>query len=593
MGLLVHCSATNPFPQSLVHGHWIIGRLHVIRLPDDLTWNSSLDDASVSHMFHHLVEDCTVVPETSWLLNGKGLVCTCGRGLVCIRGKATRLYTRNVYGYAYRQKHRHTSYMLVCIYVYIQTCIPTYPFLHVPLTLRERVQINVSIPPHPNPKPTPLSMLKKIECCAWHERGRTSPMAQDRHKRVARPKVYSYLIVSNASRIQPISTLVTVHEDWCIPKKGATRNQILSWAVLPGILAAMDGSMRLPEPTRPPSWLQRPLTTFTTQDYQFMLQATARAYGGRDQHGGRDQQWWGQRSWYQDLREMRSYRAVVDENRLLRQLHGTMQSDKEREQSEKQRALECLTQETAEKQRALEALTQERATKQRALQALSLETAEKQRALEALAQETAAKEQALQALAEAEAYKERALKFRKNMRWFSEAKKAWMLRWIFCCWPDFSFDSSFRENYTFWCCELWLFSDQGQAAVTKGAVSKAASKALPRRKAWYAACLSSASYPKQRAYWLHFFILADSQRSWVDLLWVLWKIPSIKDLANVSLYSLIRGQCVILYRSFWEDLAEILIKLLKRSLRDLVEVLVRRSCADPGEIFLRGCRIPC
>jgi hypothetical protein len=47
-----------------------------------------------------------------------------------------------------------------------------------------------------------------------------------------------------------------------------------------------------------------------------------------------------------------------------------------------------------------------------------------------------------------------------------------------------------------------------------------------------------------------FFILADSQRSWVDLLWVLWKIPSIKDLANVSLYSLIRGQCVILYRSF-------------------------------------------
>ena len=210
-------------------------------------------------------------------------------------------------------------------------------------------------------------------------------MAQDRHKRVARPKVYSYLIVSNASRIQPISTLVTVHEDWCIPKKGATRNQILSWAVLPGILAAMDGSMRLPEPTRPPSWLQRPLTTFTTQDYQFMLQATARAYGGRDQHGGRDQQWWGQRSWYQDLREMRSYRAVVDENRLLRQLHGTMQSDKEREQSEKQRALECLTQETAEKQRALEALTQERATKQRALQALSLETAEKQRALEALA----------------------------------------------------------------------------------------------------------------------------------------------------------------------------------------------------------------
>lgn len=113
-------------------------------------------------MFHHLVEDCTVVPETSWLLNGKGLVCTCGRGLVCIRGKATRLYTRNVYGYAYRQKHKHTSYMLVCIYVYIQTCIPTYPFPHVPLTLRARVQINVSIPPHPNPKPTPLPMLKKL-----------------------------------------------------------------------------------------------------------------------------------------------------------------------------------------------------------------------------------------------------------------------------------------------------------------------------------------------------------------------------------------------------------------------------------------------
>ena len=84
----------------------------------------------------------------------------------------------------------------------------------------------------------------------------------------------------------------------------------------------------------------------------------------------------------------------------------------------------------------------------------------------------------------------------------------------------------------------------------KGAVSKAASKALPRRKAWYAACLSSASYPKQCAYWLHFLILADSQRSWVDLLWVLWKIPSIQDLANVSLYSLIRGPCVILYRPF-------------------------------------------
>ena len=286
-------------------------------------------------------------------------------------------------------------------------------------------------------------------------------MAQDRHKRIARPKVYSYLIVSNASRIQPISTLVTVHEDNFLTdasqKKGATRNQILLWAVLPGILAAMDGSMRPPEPTRPPSWLQRPLTTFTTRDYQFMLQATARAYGGRDQHGGRDQQWRGQRSWYQDLREMRSYRAVVDENRLLRQLHGTMQSDKEREQSEKQRALECLTQETAEKQRALEALTQERATKQRALQALSLETAEKQRALEALAQETAAKEQALQALAEAEAYKERALKFRKNMRWFSEAKKAWMLRWIFCCWPDFSFDSSFRENYVLMLRTLTVF----------------------------------------------------------------------------------------------------------------------------------------
>jgi hypothetical protein len=40
-------------------------------------------------------------------------------------------------------------------------------------------------------------------------------------------------------------------------------------------------------------------------------------------------------------------------------------------------------------------------------------------------------------------------------------------------------------------------------------------------------------------------------------------------------------QCMILYRSLWEDLVEILV------LNDLVQVLVRRPCGDPVEILLQ------
>eukprot|EP00435_Cladocopium_sp_Y103_P034640 s43_g9.t1 len=176
-------------------------------------------------------------------------------------------------------------------------------------------------------------------------------------------------------------------------------------------VSAMDRSLPPPEPARPPSWRRptegrdradgEPLTPFSSADYQFMLQATAPAFEGRG--------WRGQRSWWQDLREMRSYRAICDENRLLRQLQDSMQ---------------------AEKQRALDRLAEEEDAKQRALDA-------KQRALDALAEETAAKEQALKALAEAVASKERALNtFRRNVARLTEAKKAekaWMFGWILCC----------------------------------------------------------------------------------------------------------------------------------------------------------------
>ena len=64
--------------------------------------------------------------------------------------------------------------------------------------------------------------------------------------------------------------------------------------------------------------------------------------------------------------------------------------------------------------------------------------------------------------------------------------------------------------------------------------------------------------------------------------------------------SSLRGSWMILHRSFsdcgdpaqilpnswWEALVGILVKSSKRSLHDLVQVLVRRSCGDPAE-FIR------
>ena len=68
-----------------------------------------------------------------------------------------------------------------------------------------------------------------------------------------------------------------------------------------------------------------------------------------------------------------------------------------------------------------------------------------------------------------------------------------------------------------------------------------------------------------------------------------------KDLAEILVKSSLRGPCMILYRPLWEDLVEILVNLWedlvtivlkssKRSLHDLVPVLVRRCCGDPVQI---------
>ena len=55
----------------------------------------------------------------------------------------------------------------------------------------------------------------------------------------------------------------------------------------------------------------------------------------------------------------------------------------------------------------------------------------------------------------------------------------------------------------------------------------------------------------------------------------------------------VRGPCMILYRSFWEGGVKILLTCSKKSLRDLAQVLMRRSCGDPCEVlFKRPLRDP-
>ena len=57
-----------------------------------------------------------------------------------------------------------------------------------------------------------------------------------------------------------------------------------------------------------------------------------------------------------------------------------------------------------------------------------------------------------------------------------------------------------------------------------------------------------------------------------------------------SCWNPLRGPCLILHRSLWEDLAKILLNPPKRSLHDLVPALVRGSCGDHVHILLKG---PC
>ena len=100
------------------------------------------------------------------------------------------------------------------------------------------------------------------------------------------------------------------------------------------------------------------------------------------------------------------------------------------------------------------------------------------------------------------------------------------------------------------------------------------------------------------------------ERSLHDLVQVLW--DSCGDpgglLSERSLHDLHSSMCEDLaenppmYRSFWEDLV-ILLKSSKRSLHDLVQVPVRISCGDPGEIlscvilyrtlWVKSCGCPC
>ena len=54
---------------------------------------------------------------------------------------------------------------------------------------------------------------------------------------------------------------------------------------------------------------------------------------------------------------------------------------------------------------------------------------------------------------------------------------------------------------------------------------------------------------------------------------------------EILVKSSLRAPCMILYRSLQGDLVKIVLKSFKRSLHDLVPVLVRRSCGDPVQIF--------
>ena len=69
-------------------------------------------------------------------------------------------------------------------------------------------------------------------------------------------------------------------------------------------------------------------------------------------------------------------------------------------------------------------------------------------------------------------------------------------------------------------------------------------------------------------------ILSSSSGLFMTLLWDSLRGPGMKILVKV------------LYDSLSEDLVVILLKSFKRSLHDLVEVLVKRSCGDPVEILL-------
>ena len=54
---------------------------------------------------------------------------------------------------------------------------------------------------------------------------------------------------------------------------------------------------------------------------------------------------------------------------------------------------------------------------------------------------------------------------------------------------------------------------------------------------------------------------------------------------EILVKSSLRAPCMILHRSLQGDLVKIVLKSFKRSLHDLVPVLVRRSCGDPVQIF--------
>ena len=50
-----------------------------------------------------------------------------------------------------------------------------------------------------------------------------------------------------------------------------------------------------------------------------------------------------------------------------------------------------------------------------------------------------------------------------------------------------------------------------------------------------------------------------------------------------SCWNPLRSPCALLHRSLWEDLVEILVK--SSSLHDIAQLLMRRSCGDPGEVL--------